>query len=831
MSDGLNRAQRTAVTTLSGPLLVLAGAGTGKTRVITYRIAELIRSGVTPNRILAVTFTNKAAREMKQRALGLLSKNRRRKKGQLAPEISTFHSLCVRILRRHAHHLGYSESFTIYDRGDQESVARAVLRDIRVGHQKLRPSDLISMISSWKSEGLTPQQVQVTAESDAAVLGAAAYARYQASLRASSAMDFDDLLLLTEQLFEEHPEARFAEASRFDHLLIDEYQDTNAPQYRIVKTLAERHRNLCVVGDDDQSIYGWRGAEVRHILDFNTQWPDATIVRLEENYRSTEWILHLANTLIAHNRTRHEKRLLSARGRGLRPRFVRYEDETHEAESVVADIFGRINRTDEERVNASDIAILFRTNEQPRSFEQELRRAGVPYVLVGGQSFYDRKEIKDLISYLRVLSNPADEVSLLRVVNTPPRGIGTASIQTLLDEAVHSGKPLWHILPDAAEYSQVTTAASKGIDSFRQLIDEFRARLGKVPLSELTAELIARIDYKAEILRVYKDPGEHEARLNAVQEFVNAVAVYEKRNEAPSLNGFLEESALAGREEDKDEDKRKEHSVTLMTLHSAKGLEFPIVYMVGLEEGLLPHKRSVAEGMASRHIEEERRLAYVGVTRAQEELTLSLCKNRMKWGKLRPQIPSRFVLEMRGDTEKAQEFAEIAHEQIDRETAQAQQANQEKQKGKRKSSGSSSKSKKTKREASKANSSSSNSSSASKKRAPSSRTSPAPASSSTPFPSSPSRVSAEGASSLPSAPNADGAPNLDATEQPRESKSASAVQNRSASRRAPVRKESVAQPSETGSSSPTGQTQEKRAQFDQPVSGSERFEQVSLFGD
>lgn len=659
-ADGLNRAQRTAVTTLSGPLLVLAGAGTGKTRVITFRIAELIKGGISPHRILAVTFTNKAAKEMRSRATALLG-GRRRKQKQKGPEISTFHSLCVRILRRNAKLLGYPENFTIYDRGDQETIARNALRDIRVGAQKLKPSDLIQMISAWKGQGISPKQAEDLAHNDRELLASQAYEKYQVGLRTCGAMDFDDLLACTERLFEEHPGARYAESSRFDHLLIDEYQDTSQLQYRIMRALAERHRNICVVGDDDQSIYGWRGAEVEHILAFKDQWPDARVVRLEENYRSSGWIIHLANTLIGHNSLRHDKVLRAAKQQGKPPRFVAHEDENHEAEAVVNEIFRKVNRTDDERVVPSDIAILFRTNEQPRAFEQEMRRNGIPYRLVGGQSFYDRKEIKDLLSYLRVLANPSDEVSLLRIINTPPRGIGPSSVQTLVDDAVRAGKPLWDLLPTALEHPDIPQGASLAVEDFRRTMDEFRSRLGDEPLSDLVAELIGRVNYRAEIERQYKEASDQEARWNAVQELVNAVATYQSREEEPSLLGFLEESTLSDRDDDKEGD-RKEHAVTLMTLHSAKGLEFRQVYLVGLEEGLLPHKRSLLEDVNT--IPEERRLAYVGVTRAQEELSLSFCKARMKWGKLRPQIPSRFLMEMRGETEKAKAIAAQAEQQF-----------------------------------------------------------------------------------------------------------------------------------------------------------------------
>jgi ATP-dependent DNA helicase UvrD/PcrA len=653
----LNKSQRVAVKTLSGPLLVLAGAGTGKTRVITYRIAELIRHGVKPARILAVTFTNKAAREMRERALALLGK---RRKGQPVPEISTFHSLCVRVLRRHIHELGYPREFAIYDRSDQESVARAALRDIHVGTDRLRPGDLLAMIGSWKSRSLRPAQAEELAGGDRELLGALAYARYQAALKASGAVDFDDLLLLTEELFDHHADARSAEASRFDHLLIDEYQDTNGLQYRIVRALAAGHRNLCVVGDDDQSIYGWRGAEVTHILSFSADWPDAKVVKLEDNYRSRETILNLANTLIAHNSTRHDKVLRAARPGGLPPRFLRFEDESQEAEMIVREIHERIDAANVERVRPSDIAILFRTNEQPRSFELELRRARIPYVLVGGQSFYDRKEVRDVLAYLRVLANPSDEVSLLRIINTPSRGIGTSTVQVLLEGAVAAGRSLWHVLPEVAGDGRVPHYATERIELFRKMIESFRARLGAEPLSGLLGELIRTIDYRSELERIYKTGSEVEARWSSIEELINAVAQYESRERAPSLIGFLEDCTLAGREDDRGEkDKREAHAVTLMTLHSAKGLEFPHVYMAGMEEGLMPHQRSVADG-GSAQIAEERRLCYVGVTRAQDSLTLSLCKARMKWGKLRPSIPSRFLMEMRGETDRARRVAEAA---------------------------------------------------------------------------------------------------------------------------------------------------------------------------
>ena len=471
-------------------------------------------------------------------------------------------------------------------------------------------------------------------------------------------MDFDDLLLKTEELFAKFPEARFAEASRFDHVLVDEYQDTNDLQYRILKSFADRHRNLCVVGDDDQSIYGWRGAEIAHILGFQRDWPEAKIIRLEENYRSVEPILKLANTLIAHNESRHPKTLRATREGGFDPRFLRFEDEVAESEGIVREVEQRIRPTEPggPRVVPSDIAILFRTNEQPRAFELELRRAGIPYRLIGGLSFYDRREVRDTLAFLRVLANPNDEVSLLRVINLPPRGIGAGSVEVLVKVAVERGLPLWAVLPEAPQNGDLPHGVGDRIEGFRRLIESYRARLGQEPLFQIATELIAAVDYRSEVRRIYKETTEAEARWNSVEAFLNSIALYTQRNEDASLIGFLEETALAGRENEKDDD-RHPHAITLMTLHSAKGLEFPHVYLVGMEEGLLPHARSIVEG---RGIDEERRLCYVGVTRAQTMLTLSFAKGRVKWGKARPSIPSRFLMEMRGDTERARRAAAAA---------------------------------------------------------------------------------------------------------------------------------------------------------------------------
>jgi DNA helicase-2/ATP-dependent DNA helicase PcrA len=640
MLNQLNVAQREAVLVESGPLLVLAGAGTGKTRVVTFRIARLIDRGVSPERILAVTFTNKAADEMRDRVRQLLPR-----KMKTTPEISTFHSLCVRILRRHIVQLGYPQQFSIYDRSDQEGIASQVLREINVATTQLRPADLLNLIGSWKNRAIRPDRALNMAATDKEHLGAIAYRRYQKALQAAGAVDFDDLLLCSEQLLEQFPAVRRAEAERFDQILIDEYQDTNTSQYRIVRQLARPHRNLCVVGDDDQSIYAWRGAEVRHILRFADDWPDAKIVRLEENYRCTGQILRLANRLIRHNRLRHDKTLRAARGGGEKPRILQLDDETAEARQVVADIARQLRRPG---AALSDFAILFRTNEQPRVFEEELRRAKLPYTLIGGQSFYDRREVRDLLAYLRLLVQPRDEPSLLRVINTPPRGISRQSVKALLDEAVKQGRSAWDLLPSAGRLPDFSRPAAQGADDFVRLIERFRRRLQEHDLPSTVNELISAINYRAEIERRYQDDDEaRESRWSAVEELVNSLAEHSDRNKQPTLIGFLDEITLTGREQDRDKQQQlQRNSVALMTLHSAKGLEFPQVYLVGMEEGLLPHKRSMDEQGDA--IDEERRLCYVGITRAQERLTLSFALTRRKWGKPRPTHPSRFLFEVTG---------------------------------------------------------------------------------------------------------------------------------------------------------------------------------------
>ncbi|MCG8648944.1 MAG: UvrD-helicase domain-containing protein [Pirellulales bacterium] len=661
MPHGLNEAQAAAVETLSGPMLVLAGAGTGKTRVVTFRIANLIRRGVAADRILAVTFTNKAAGEMRERVgelIGPSQKRGRRKKDSPQPMISTFHAQCVQILRRHARALGYPAKFSIYDRSDQESLARAVLRELRLPGTALWPSDMLAIIGGWKNASVRPEQAAALAATDREHFAAAGYRRYQAGLTARGAMDFDDLLLQTEVLFSEHPAIRDQEAAKYDHVLVDEYQDTNGSQYRITKHLTLRHRNLCVVGDDDQSIYAWRGADVTHILNFTDDWPDAKVVYLENNYRSTGEILAMANQLIGYNTHRHDKSLIASRPKGSRPRIDQFKDEIAEAKSVVSEI---VKRIEDQHFQPRDIAILFRTNEQPRLFETELRKAKVPYVMLGSQSFFDRREVRDLLAYLKWIDQPDDEVSLLRVINTPARGLTNKTVKLLVQRAVQRGTSVWQVMRDPAATSDLSSSARKGIEQLAKLADDVRHRAENESLTDAMRTLVERSEYNDEIARLYDQPEEREARLSSIGDLTNAIDAYQESARGKAdLTGFLAEIALSGRELGNEKDKlAAQNAVWLLTLHAAKGLEFPVVYMVGMEDGILPHSRSVKSGEEA-DIAEERRLCYVGITRAQENLALSLALTRRKWGKAVPTTPSRFLYEITGQADNPNRYRQAA---------------------------------------------------------------------------------------------------------------------------------------------------------------------------
>lgn len=705
----LNPPQQSAVDTLSGPLLVLAGAGTGKTRVVTFRVANLIRHGIKADRILAVTFTNKASLEMQERISHQLKLPKRVRRGQPAPArpaIGTFHSHCVQILKRHSKVLGYPEKFTIYDRSDAESVARTVLREIRVHDDMLKPGDFLSIVSSWKNLGIRPEQADSAATTDREHIAASGFKRYQRALKNQAAFDFDDLLVCAEQLLSEHEDVRKLESGRYDHVLVDEYQDTNGTQYRIIRALAIDHRNLCVVGDDDQSIYGWRGAEVRHILNFKNDWKEANVVRLEDNYRSTDAILQMANRLIAFNTQRHGKVLRAARPNGAQPRILQFPGEVEEAKGVVEEIAARLQQ--DPATQAGDFAILFRTNEQPRPFEMELRRCKLPYVITGSQSFFDRKEVRDILAYLKWIDTPDDELSLLRVINVPPRGMGASSVDKLLSKAVATGTSVWKVMQEASFVRTLPSAAQQGVAKLKSLFHEFSAKFqGAKPspdetettgslfeqhdaptestdssdqeefasppgigsLMQVTRQLIESLKYRAEIQRLYPDAEEAENRIGTLEEVINAVAEYEQEAENPELGDFLSKVTLAGREFGSPKEKQMQrNAISLMTYHSAKGLEFPFVYMVGMEEGVLPHRRSLADSAEA--VDEERRLCYVGVTRAQDELSLTLPMSRFKWGKPRPTFPSRFLYEVTGqaDNPNCQKAIEAATKEARKST-------------------------------------------------------------------------------------------------------------------------------------------------------------------
>jgi len=634
----LNPEQRAAVETTEGPVLVLAGAGTGKTRVITVRMAHLLAKGVAANRVLAMTFTNKAAREMRERVGALTDK-----KAAAGLTVGTFHSFCARSLRTHAAELDLPKSFSIADASDQQSIVRGVLRDLHVAEATLHPRAALARISLFKNRGHGPEAVLRGAVDASDELLGRAYRKYEEALRRSRALDFDDLLVFTVRLLTESAATRAAFADRFRYVMVDEYQDTNGPQYEIVRLIAGRHRNLCVVGDDDQSIYGWRGADVKKILNFERDFPGARVVRLETNYRSTRPILEAANRVIRNNLSRHEKSLASARGDGDPLLVYQAGDEEDEADFVVRSILERTSRRHE---RFGDFAILFRTQAQPRAFEARLRASNVPYVVVGGQSFFDRKEVRDLLAYLKLVANPKDEASLLRIVNTPPRGIGKTTVERIDAFAASQGISAAEAFRRVDEIEGVPKTAARAAVDLARFLDSL-APLAENPgegLVALVQKLVRGVDYKAEVERCYADTATREARWSAVVEVMNFAENHARRVREATLAGFLEELSLSANDDKTSEDPGRRNAVTLMTVHGAKGLEFPTVYLVGCEEGLLPHHRSVEEDT----VDEERRLAYVGITRARDRLVMTLAEERAKYGTRVSSTPSRFLFELLG---------------------------------------------------------------------------------------------------------------------------------------------------------------------------------------
>jgi DNA helicase-2/ATP-dependent DNA helicase PcrA len=622
--SGLNPVQREAVTHTDGPLLILAGAGSGKTRVLTHRIAWLIREqGVSPFQILAITFTNKAADEMKHRVAGLV--------GPVAQKmwVSTFHSACVRILRRDAARLGYRSSFTIYDSADTNRLVGYVLRDLNIDAKKFPPRTVAGVISAAKNELVDFETYRDRARSVYERRIAEVYREYQSRLHAASAMDFDDLLMVTVNLLQANPDVLEHYRHRFEHVLVDEYQDTNKAQNELVKLLASGHRNICVVGDSDQSVYRFRGADISNILEFEEAFPDATVIVLEQNYRSTQTILDAANAVIANNAMRKPKALWTEQVGGELITRYHAEDEHDEAGWVVSEM-ARLH--EHEHLTWGETAIFYRTNAQSRVFEEQLVKQGVPYKVVGGTKFYDRREVKDVLAYLRAVTNPSDEVSIKRIVNVPKRGVGDTSVAKLDAWARSHGRPFADALHHADE-AGVTGKASGGLRALRDVLDEARTALaeGAAPVRLLELVLDAT-GYVAELEA--ERTIEAAGRMENVAELVGVAADYD------TLDEFLEAVSLVSDADDLDGDESK---AVLMTLHTAKGLEFPVVFVVGLEDGVFPHLRSIGE---PDELEEERRLCYVGITRARQRLYLTHAWCRTLWGSTQYNPPSRFLKEI-----------------------------------------------------------------------------------------------------------------------------------------------------------------------------------------
>jgi DNA helicase-2/ATP-dependent DNA helicase PcrA len=612
--DQLNAEQREAVEATEGPLLILAGAGSGKTRVITYRIAYLVEDrGVPPENILAVTFTNKAADEMRGRVERLV-----RLPGLAQPWISTFHSFCVRVLRRDGERIGLPKNFSIYDEGDQLLVVKACLRELGLTKQEMQARAVLSRISHAKNHGRKPEDFYLTATDHASERMAQVYELYERELRKAHAADFDDLLLLAVRLLHENADVALRYNERFRYLLVDEYQDTNRSQYELVRLLTQTQQNLCVVGDEDQSIYSWRGADIRNIVEFERDYPQARIIRLEQNYRSTQSILDAASAVVANNRYRKGKTLWTARQGG--PKVGSYEGFDGENESLfVADWIARRSRPSKN--DGDRVAILYRTNAQSRLYEEALRRYALSYNVVGSISFYERAEVKDLLAYLKAAQNLQNSVSLLRIINSPPRGIGDSTIGKLEEIALEAGFSFWDALGQALEQKLLPPRALAAIQGFRELMEELHGMVSNSGASEILKKALDRTRY----LESLEEEGTPEAlgRIENIQELLNAAADSYERGE--DLGQFLDHAALVSDADDYDADAR----ITLMTLHSAKGLEFPVVFLVGLEEGLLPHSRSLLD---SQMLEEERRLCYVGMTRAQNVLILTRAASRRRYG-------------------------------------------------------------------------------------------------------------------------------------------------------------------------------------------------------
>ena len=627
----LNAQQKEAVTTLDGPIMILAGAGSGKTRVIIQRIAYLIqKKQVPPQQIIAVTFTNKAAEEMRKRLQGILSGK------QEGIHLSTFHSLGVGLLRNSIHHLGYQSNFIIYDTRDQFSVIKTIMED-----QDFDDSELIDAksvhyeICQAKSTGILPEEFMDQHASQQKQLVGKIFRHYQKTMKGCNAIDFDDILNLTVTLFEEYPEVMDSLTERFRYIMVDEYQDTNHIQYKLLRHLTKRHRNLCVVGDDDQSIYGWRGAEVKNILNFERNYPDVKFIRLEQNYRSTQKILTAANQVISENTQRMPKKLWSEKHVGEKLDWLLADSEEEELEAVTRKIRTKIMQHGRRYL---DYSILYRSNFQSRLVEEALREAKIPYRMLGGTSFYDREEIRDALAYLKVIHNPNDEVSLHRIINTPRRGIGKTSLIKAYEYCHETHLPLFKVMRDARKYERIPKDSAFKMEIFTGIISNYKQRFANEVLGTVLKDLLDEIGYLRFLETRSGDAKTRERRIMNVLELQVSVRKFSDKFPEANLQSFLERVSLFTQSDNDPETKADQ--VSIMTLHSAKGLEFPFVFMVGMSEGVFPNNRSIEEGSE----DEERRLCYVGITRAQQELTFSMAKSRKRYGESIKQEPSRFLL-------------------------------------------------------------------------------------------------------------------------------------------------------------------------------------------
>lgn len=620
--EGLNKQQKEAVVYGDGPLLVLAGAGSGKTRVLTHRIAYLIKERkVNPENILAITFTNKAANEMKERVSELLEKQ------SYSMWISTFHSACVRILRRYIDKVGFDRSFVIYDSSDQKTLIKDCLRELNIDDKSFQPKSIINTISRAKDEIIDPDSFKKMHESDyrMSTIGDI-YTLYQKKLKQNNALDFDDIILHTIRLFMDNKHILKYYQQQFRYILVDEYQDTNTAQYTLISLLAHEHRNLCVVGDDDQSIYGFRGANIKNILDFEKEFKDCKTIKLEQNYRSTQTILNAAYSVISNNMGRKAKKLWTQNFKGEKVKSFEADNEHSEAEFISAQIL-------HSKRNYRDFAILYRMNAQSRVIEDTFIRGGIPYRIVGGLRFYDRKEIKDVLAYLRVIQNPDDDISLKRIINVPKRGIGNTTVGRLENIAVQRSESIYQVIMKASQFSQLHRAESK-LYKFSHMIDEFRQERNKSSVPDLIGKVIERAGILPELNK--QNTIESNTRLENIRELVSVAQEFEVQEDVEGLEDFLSQVSLVA---DVDSFVEQDDSVVLMTLHSAKGLEFPVVFLVGMEEGVFPGYRSVTD---ETRLEEERRLCYVGITRAREALYVVNARSRTLFGSTSFNMVSRF---------------------------------------------------------------------------------------------------------------------------------------------------------------------------------------------